>query len=427
MKRFIFYFIISLMFLVVLMEYGTTELLERVFAKHLTQYYVSLVKGTFSMIEDDLQSIEKEDWQRHMTELQSKFGYPIKIKNIHSESVSKYELKVLYSGRIMVKGDSDIFQKRIPGRDSIIVVGPFPEPGLTGIIDIIVISLVVILIIVFTQMWAFSFRKHLAVVNKTAVDFSEGDLNARINISEKSYFTPIAKTFNSMAVSISRLILSHKDMTNSIAHELRTPISRILFGLEMAESATTDNERETAYREIRDDLDELNELISEMLSYGKLERDLSETERKSVNPKNWFLTISEKNYQNNQVEIEFSTDFTDEGKRAFFDEKLIERALLNLISNAVKHAERFVKVTMLDLNNELHLNVEDDGDGISEKDRDLIFEPFKRLDTSRNKTTGGYGLGLAIVKTIIDLHQGTITVGDSELSGASFNIKLPYT
>ncbi len=414
------------MTLVIAMEYGISELLERVFAKHLNQYYVSLVSGTFSMIEEDLLSIEETEWQNRMTELQSIFDYPVSLKSTHDQKVSKYELKIINTGRIMVKGDGDIFQKRIAHRDAIIIIGPFPQPDIQGIIDLVVVAMVVFLILVFTLLWTFSFRKHFTVVNKTAAAFSSGDLNARISISGKSYFTPIATAFNSMADRISKLILSHKDMTNSIAHELRTPLSRIYFGLEMAETSENENDSATALREIRTDIDELDELITEMLTYSKLDRELPETVLKPENPKEWFKKISAKPFQSSQLEITFTSEEIPDNSAVLFDSKLLERALSNLISNAEKHAEKIVKISMYEKNNYLNLVVEDDGKGIAEKDREIIFVPFKRLDTSRNKSTGGFGMGLAIVKTIVTIHNGTISVRKSEYKGACFHIQIPF-
>ena len=69
--------------------------------------------------------------------------------------------------------------------------------------------------------------------------------------------------------------------------------------------------------------------------------------------------------------------------------------------------------------------IEDDGAGIPEADREKIFEPFYRLDRSRDRATGGFGLGLSIVKQIVILHGGSITIAQSEIGGAQFEILLP--
>jgi signal transduction histidine kinase len=79
------------------------------------------------------------------------------------------------------------------------------------------------------------------------------------------------------------------------------------------------------------------------------------------------------------------------------------------------------------VNDGINILIEDDGTGIPAEDRERIFEPFTRLEDSRNRSAGGYGLGLAIAKRIIDAHHGKITVQDSALGGACFRIRLNAT
>ena len=101
----------------------------------------------------------------------------------------------------------------------------------------------------------------------------------------------------------------------------------------------------------------------------------------------------------------------------------IARVLHNLLRNACRYAEHRVHITVI-VDDGINILIEDDGLGIPAEDRERIFEPFTRLEDSRNRSTGGYGLGLAIAKRIIDAHQGKITVQDTVLGGACFRIRL---
>jgi signal transduction histidine kinase len=97
----------------------------------------------------------------------------------------------------------------------------------------------------------------------------------------------------------------------------------------------------------------------------------------------------------------------------------------NLLTNAVRHAHTKVAVGVVERNHTVALTVDDDGPGIDPADRGRVFDRFARLDDARSRDQGGAGLGLSIAKAIVDAHGGTITVDDSALGGASFQVQLP--
>jgi signal transduction histidine kinase len=105
---------------------------------------------------------------------------------------------------------------------------------------------------------------------------------------------------------------------------------------------------------------------------------------------------------------------------------MIDRAIGNILRNAAKYANRHISLAVhVGENSSIEISVDDDGPGIPEDQRDHIFEPFYRLDRSRDRTTGGFGLGLAIALKAVRLHGGSIHVGHSQLGGAQFIIRLP--
>jgi signal transduction histidine kinase len=110
---------------------------------------------------------------------------------------------------------------------------------------------------------------------------------------------------------------------------------------------------------------------------------------------------------------------------AWFDAKHMGRAIGNLVQNALRCAHRRIHVCLERCDREAVIHVDDDGPGIPEKDRERIFEPFTRLDSSRSRISGGHGLGLAIVRQIAGWHRGSVTVLDSPMGGARFSIRWP--
>lgn len=104
----------------------------------------------------------------------------------------------------------------------------------------------------------------------------------------------------------------------------------------------------------------------------------------------------------------------------------MELALSNLLANALRYARQKVNVTIAREKDQYRLVVEDDGEGIPEGDRQAIFRAFTRLDTSRNRDTGGFGLGLAIVARIAALHRGRVVAeASTTLGGAKLALEWP--
>ena len=103
----------------------------------------------------------------------------------------------------------------------------------------------------------------------------------------------------------------------------------------------------------------------------------------------------------------------------------MDRAVNNFISNAIKYGNDKVRVTLSLENEQCQICVEDDGDGVSDEFKQVIFDAFSRGDQSRNRETGGFGLGLAIVARIMEWHQGQASIGDSELGGVAFTLTWP--
>jgi two-component system OmpR family sensor kinase len=169
------------------------------------------------------------------------------------------------------------------------------------------------------------------------------------------------------------------------------------------------------------DLAELNELVNELLSMSKLDnatepqRALFEVEPvlreclEALHPRPATL----------QVELGAMLGSIDG------DRRLLARAVGNLLRNAQKYALQTVALSARRDGGLLEILVDDDGPGIPEEEREHIFEPFYRLDRSRDRATGGFGLGLSIARKAVRLHGGTLRVERSPLGGARFAIRLP--
>ncbi|NVL43288.1 two-component sensor histidine kinase, partial [Pseudomonas syringae pv. actinidiae] len=121
---------------------------------------------------------------------------------------------------------------------------------------------------------------------------------------------------------------------------------------------------------------------------------------------------------------------SEEGEAAWVEAepRYLHRALQNLVSNAMRHAETEVRISYQLGAQQCRINVDDDGPGVPEEAWEQIFTPFMRIDDSRTRASGGHGLGLSIVRRIIHWHEGRALVGRSVgLGGACFSLSWPRT
>jgi signal transduction histidine kinase len=262
--------------------------------------------------------------------------------------------------------------------------------------------------------------KHL---ERASIRIGNGDFSARVSEINKHKIGKLNKSFNSMAARVERLIKGHKELTNAIAHELRTPISRIRFELDMMGIETDVNIRKEYMFGISDDIDELANLVDELLTYARFDREATALELKTHSLDESLQHVIDERHFNTDKLLTYDNkwaEFITQINPIRFDPKLLERAIGNLVSNAEKYSYSTVQISVKRSSQQCCIYIDDDGPGIPSNERINIFTPFKRLDNSRTRATGGFGLGLAIVKQIAQWHGGDVTIDDSPLGGARF-------
>jgi two-component system OmpR family sensor kinase len=231
---------------------------------------------------------------------------------------------------------------------------------------------------------------------------------------------PLAERIDHMADRIEELLVAQKNLLHSVSHELRTPIARLEFALELLDAKANDPALRPRIAAMEGDLRELNALVNELLGMARLGSELA-LQPEAVDVAELLrATVAALPPGTQALAVEQDGELgTIEA-----DPRHLGRALSNLLRNAQKYAAA-IRLSARRDGKELVLAVEDDGPGIPQDERERIFEPFYRLDRSRDRATGGFGLGLSIVRKAVLLHGGTITVEQSELGGAKFVITLP--
>lgn len=216
-------------------------------------------------------------------------------------------------------------------------------------------------------------------------------------------------------------LIAQRDLLHGVAHELRSPMARVEFAIELMMDAP-EQEQPELKEKVNEALRDLDDLVKEILSYSRLKHGPSELTLTPVNVAPMLqsaLDTVQVLYPGISFEIRQVDDMTIRG-----DEHLLKRALINLLRNAGRFGKSRCELRCWQAGESTFISVEDDGNGIPPGKRDRIFEPFTRLDASRSRDSGGCGLGLAIVESIVDKHHGSVSVSDSVLGGALFTIQL---
>jgi len=218
-----------------------------------------------------------------------------------------------------------------------------------------------------------------------------------------------------------------REMIRAVSHELRTPVARMRFGVQMLEDTVADAYTQKQLSAMDGDLQELDELIDEILTYARLEEGGPILEFKSSNILELVNQVAEETRRRTDaVEVLCETHSTDEDEIfAEVEQRYLHRAIQNLVGNACRYAKSQVLLSYRFQDGWCRVDVEDDGPGVPEKDWDRIFSPFTRLDDSRTRASGGYGLGLSIVQRIVYWHGGQAMVGRSRWQGAKMSLIWP--
>jgi signal transduction histidine kinase len=428
MSRFYFNLFSFLLISVSLTSIGANWIMgfyfKKIHEEQILTHINEISRGCFYLLGKEMDGVGEPDLVDKVKELQPHFGYPIAVRKSSEFAFNRKETALFSQGKVVVRVDGAFYLQRLPNTDYIMVMGPFVEFQTSALYTLVNILTIAAFMTVFSLAWAYYFWRQLSMISNAAIAFGNGDLSARVPAGFLSPTTAIATVFNGMADQIEQLISSHKELINAVSHELRTPISRIRFGLERVHNAD-ESERTKHISGIHNDIHELEDLVTELLGYARMESNPDRRELPQGTLLPWLQELVVLVKETFTVPITFVYVGIDAFLMVPFDPRLLERALHNLLQNADRFAKTGIYLTLAANPTEVRLTVEDDGPGIAEKDRIRIFDPFVRLDSSRNREFGGYGLGLAIVRQIARRHHGQVTVNQSFSGGAAFEMVWP--
>lgn len=242
----------------------------------------------------------------------------------------------------------------------------------------------------------------------------------------------LVKSFNQMTEQLDEAFAMQRRFSASAAHELRTPITVLRTKLDVFKKKKREQHE---YDELVDTMetyiDRLSSIITDLLEFAETS-ELGEAEDVSLDSVIKTVVDDLKLVaQNNMVSVQIDIQPKAQSEAQAFIVKgntnLLYRALYNLVENAIRYnnEEGSVNITLETRGQEGVIIIADTGVGIASEQRELVFEPFYRVNKSRSREFGGAGIGLSLVKTILKRHGASITVSENSPQGSVFTIRIP--
>ncbi|AJB70824.1 two-component system sensor histidine kinase RstB [Enterobacter hormaechei] len=380
-----------------------------------------LMKSSLYLMRSELREIPPHDWARTLKELDLNLSFDLRIEPMKDFDLAPPAMQRLRDGDIVALDEKYTFIQRIPRSHYVLAVGPVPYLYYLHqmrLLDLALLGFIAISLAFPVFIWMRPHWQDMLKLESAAQRFGEGHLTERIHFDSGSSFDRLGIAFNQMADNINALIASKKQLIDGIAHELRTPLVRLRYRLEMSENLTS-----AESQALNRDIGQLEALIEELLTYARLDRPQTELHLSTPDLPVWLQTHID-DVQSVNPQRKLLTAITP-GAYGGLDMRLMERVLDNLMNNAMRYSESTLRIGLDLQGSQAILCVEDDGPGIEPAEREKVFEPFVRLDPSRDRATGGCGLGLAIVRSIAQAMGGSVRCEASELGGARFVFSWP--
>ena len=393
------------------------------------------IKGIGVLLLDDLSYYRTlAEKQQRLQQIQKFFPFKLTLQSVNKLQLDtdqkarlyRKDIVIMFRDNTSVENSSIRVLAPTELQDTVVDLGPIPLFNwfpLNLIISITLISMFLISLGVYALI--FPLERKLQLIQSGITKVREGKLNTKVKVVGEDEIAHLAATFNSMTEHIRRLIESQRELTRAVSHELRTPVARIRFAVDMLADTDDYDDRMSQRDYIDQDIESLNGLIDEILTYAKLEEGSPKMDWEDVDLQELVSQIArETNALGKPVTVKIGK--VQKGAFAQADRRYLHRVLQNLAGNATRYAESTIIISAGLEKNEAFISVEDDGQGIPEKDREKVFIPFARLDDSRTRASGGYGLGLSIVSRIAFWFNGRMSVDESPtLGGARFIMKWP--
>ncbi|CAH0531325.1 Adaptive-response sensory-kinase SasA [Allocatenococcus thiocycli] len=385
--------------------------------------------GLLHLISEQLHTLPKSEWSKHLALKNELSPFQIGLKG--KSDLLPYEIEAINDSTDSIvsylspEGHVELLAYLEEGswihvQDNLSQSAHIKLTSAMGVIFFILISGALVI-------WVFPLWKDLKCLVLTANDFGQGVLSRRAKECRLSVVCQLSESFNKMADNIESLIATQRELTNAIAHDLRTPLYRLRFALEMLESNELSETQKAKYHNTIDSsIEDLEHLINQNLLLARYNRIADFTQFSQC----YLAEVLAKEIEffrleNPDLEVRFYCSPNLRSQSLFIDKAGLMRAIKNLLSNASRFTYSKIAVSFSVEGSVYSISVEDDGAGIPSHQTEKVFEPFAQLNNHERSSAKGHGLGLAIVQQVMKWHQGNVLLSQSQLGGALFELTWP--
>lgn len=388
---------------------------------------------------DDGDMDELADWaraQEYYLFVLDENKRPITHRDMHPH----FEFKLKYLRPLDTQLDNEVNQPiiGIPLKEGLTIVIQMPyqyHPAnrfsfYFGIIKLVISALILGL---FSWVIARYLQQPLDKLREVSHKLAQGDFDVKVSNevgNSVREFSELAHDFDNMTHEIHSLAEKQQRLIRDVSHELRTPLARHNLALHLLRKKV-DSEHQHLLDRLENESNEMNELVGEILEFSRLENARYSTKLEAI------MLESHCSAQVAQRRIDLKSNqslemtATQPIPTVMADPRLVTRVISNLIGNAIKYAGETATIQVIvtpytEQDKEyVAVIVEDDGLGIQEHQLSDIFSPFTRLESARDKQSGGYGLGLAIVKEAMSVMKGKVKAENRKEGGLRISLLFP--
>lgn len=298
------------------------------------------------------------------------------------------------------------------------------------LIDLLIAMVLILLLtsLLITRWVHASIYKPVSQLNEAMQKIREGDFTYVLETNQTGEFGELYRNYEDMRMRLketaeekNRQEDKNRELITNISHDLKTPITAIKGYAEgiLDGVAATPEKTEKYVRTIYNKASDMDKLINELTTYSKVQNDRIPYKFMRINVSDYFADcVEEIGLELEQKNIAFTyINTVAPYTQIIADPEQLKKVINNIISNSIKYIDKpqgKIAIEILDDNDQILIEIADNGRGIPAKDLNKVFERFYRTDASRNSAQGGSGIGLSIVKKIVEDHGGYIWASSKE-------------
>ena len=373
-------------------------------------------------------------------------------RRIYEELLTESEPVIVTRANTRFAGPVKI---QLMGREHALFAGTIRHPAASRKTLIGVVIFVALIVSgILCYILARSFSQPLQEIKAATEKLAKGDLASRVKLSRRrtDEFESLSDATNTMAEQLQKLFDEHQRFLADVSHELRSPLTRLQLAIGIAEQSQMDQSAEDVISDpvndsigdstyckvdmsiierISKESEQMESMIAQLLWLSRMNANSGRHQFEHIPIQVWLDSditpmVEDLNFEAESIGKQLSVAFPEKPNgTVHVASSLLLSAIENVCRNALKYAQSSIEICVeLKLGN-LVMTVADDGDGVDAGELALLFKPFYRTDTSRNRQTGGVGLGLSIAQRAIERHGGNIEARLRQPSGLSIVISLP--